>query len=181
MRQDVQTAAGVSTGLKMKHVAANTIPKMSDIDQIYEECNSESLLVPVSKPKVKAKKMLKKHYVYLDQLINADYGQFKSKVAATAEFIPEHMIQVDYKQLGDRFLRDFDLEELVGYFDIDAWEAVKSVVDMKKDKSTCVKCNEYCLYGCVECESCFKWFHTDCLELDMSDLNISSTFKCDSC
>ena len=90
------------------------------------------------------------------------------------------MIQVDPKKLGDRFLL-FNLEDLFGYFDCDAWEAVKMVVNMKKVKSTCVKCDEFCLAGCVECESCYQWYHTDCIDLDMSDINDSFIFKCNSC
>jgi hypothetical protein len=92
--------------------------------------------------------MIKKHYIYLDQLINTDYGYYKSKVAATTEFIPEEMVQVDFKILGDRFLL-FDIDELVGYFDSDAWAAVKMVADLKKLRSTCVTCKEYCLSACV--------------------------------
>ncbi len=96
----------------MKHVAANTIPKPATLDQIFEDCNSDHyLLSKAPKQKVKAKKMIKKHYDYLDQLINTDYGYYKSKFAATTEFIPEEMVQVDFKILGDRFLL-FKIDEL---------------------------------------------------------------------
>ncbi len=74
--------------------------------------------------------MLKRHYDYLDQLINTDYCHYKSKVAATAEFVPESLVQVDFKILGDRFL-SFDIDELNGYFDSDAWEAVKMSLILK--------------------------------------------------
>ena len=125
--------------------------------------------------------MLKRHYDYLDQLINTDYSHYKSKVAANAEFVPESLVQVDFKILGDRFL-SFHIDELNGYFDSDAWEAVKMVVDLKKLKSTCVKCKKYCLSACVECEACNQWYHSECLNLNINDINNDSfIFKCNVC
>jgi len=71
--------------------------------------------------------------------------------------------------LKDEIL-SFKISNIEQFFEADAWIFFKSVYEDKVFKSECPFCNEFCLRGkgnpSIECETCSRWLHMDCLNLD---------------
>ena len=146
---------------------------------VVEEVENVNKLLKIKNKKPKVfKSILKKHYQYLDQLINTDYTKYKTK--QNKDFFNEDMVQVDSTKLGDRFIaQDFDINCLIGYFDDDAWLSVLGVYKLKVAQSTCTHCKKLCFDLCIECTKCNYWYHFDCEKLD--DADDSDNWLCSRC
>jgi len=122
--------------------------------------------------------LLQKFYPFLDQLITVNYDAYKDK---SNKLFDEEVVAVDPDDLGDHFLKkDFRIDSLKVYFTEDGWASVLNVFQVKQKRSTCSVCDKYCLNNCVQCSTCFQWFHYKCVGLTVG-IRDSFVFKCTTC
>ena len=68
------------------------------------------------------------------------------------------------------------------YFDDDGWTAVKSIYQLKIEKSTCLICKRLCLDSCIECTQCINCIHYECKGLqEESNQHDTAIWLCVRC